>query len=65
MTSWRYIDGIFFAWENGKETLKKTIEKLNTSHPIINLLLNAQGKYKLFRCTYKISRWRAHGRFVC
>ena len=34
MTSWRYIDGIFFAWENGQETLKKTIDKLNTSHPI-------------------------------
>ena len=40
MTCWRYIDGIFFAWENGQVTLKKTIEKLNTSHPIIKFKEN-------------------------
>ena len=32
---WRYIDGIFFLWENGEEKLKKFIEYLNETNPTI------------------------------
>ena len=35
MIWWRYIDKIFFIWEDGEESLKKFLNKLNTFHPTI------------------------------
>ena len=35
MIWWRYIDGIFFIWENGEESLEKFLNKLNSFHPTI------------------------------
>ena len=32
---WRYIDDIFFIWENGQNSSKQFIETLNACHPII------------------------------
>ena len=32
---WRYIDDIFFLWENGEEKLKEFIEHLDEKHPTI------------------------------
>ena len=32
---WRYIEDIFFLWENGEEKLKEFIEHLNVKYPII------------------------------
>ena len=32
---WRYIDDIFFIWENGEDSLKQFIETLNACHPTI------------------------------
>ena len=32
---WRYIDDIFFNWEDGKETLKVFIVQVNMFYPTI------------------------------
>ena len=32
---WRYIDDIFFIWEDGEETLKEFLDYLNSCHPSI------------------------------
>ena len=31
----RYIDDIFFIWENGEESLEKILNKLKSFHPTI------------------------------
>ena len=35
MIWWRYIDDSFFIWENGEESLKVFIERLNIFHSTI------------------------------
>ena len=32
---WRYIDDIFFLWEQGEEKLKSFIDNISKMHPII------------------------------
>ena len=32
---WRYIDGFYFIWEHGEESLEKILNKLNSFHPTI------------------------------
>ena len=32
---WRYIDDIFLIWEHGEESLKLSLEKINSIHPTI------------------------------
>ena len=34
----RYLDGIFFLWEQGEEKLKEFIEHLNEKHPTIKFM---------------------------
>ena len=31
----KYIDGLFFIWEHGEDSLKEFINEINSSHPTI------------------------------
>ena len=39
---WRYIDDVFFIWENGEDSLKEFLAYLNTLHPTIKFDPSAQ-----------------------
>ena len=38
MIWWRYIDDIFFIWEDEEESLEKFLNKLNSFHPTIKFI---------------------------